>query len=80
MGILYAPDYVINAGGVINVADELNGYNRDRAMKKVAGVYDNVARVIKMSKERHIPTYRAADLVAEERISKIGELHKKFIP
>ncbi|HEY3316536.1 MAG TPA: Glu/Leu/Phe/Val dehydrogenase [Bacillota bacterium] len=78
--ILYAPDYVINAGGVINVADELHGYNRDRAMRKVAGVYDNVAKVIKMAKDRHIPTYKAADLVAEERISKIGELHKKFIP
>ncbi|MHB8757282.1 MAG: Glu/Leu/Phe/Val family dehydrogenase [Bacillota bacterium] len=80
LGILYAPDYVINAGGVINVADELQGYNRDRAMKKVATVYDNVAKVIRMSKERKIPTYKAADLVAEERINKIGELHKKFIP
>jgi len=79
-GILYAPDYVINAGGVINVADELQGYNRDRAMRKVATIYDNVARVIRMSKERKIPTYRAADLVAEERIQKVGELHKKFIP
>ena len=41
MGIVYAPDYVINAGGVINVADELYGYNRERAMKKVEHIYDN---------------------------------------
>ena len=40
-GIVYAPDYVINAGGVINVADELYGYNRERAMKRVETIYDS---------------------------------------
>ncbi len=71
-GILYAPDYVINAGGLINVADELEGYNRDRAFKKVASIYDNVARVISIAKRDGVPTYRAADRLAEERIARIG--------
>ena len=39
LGILYAPDYIINAGGIINVADELRGYDRERAMRKVEGIY-----------------------------------------
>ncbi len=42
MGIVYAPDYVINAGGVINVADELDGYNRERALKRVEGIYGTI--------------------------------------
>src|SRR5699024_12328410 len=44
MGIVYAPDFVINAGGVINVADEMVGYNQERAMKKVENIYDNLKR------------------------------------
>lgn len=79
MGILYAPDYVINAGGVINVADELEGYNYERALKKVDGVYDNVQRVIEMAKRDRIPTYQAADRVAEERIEKIGRVRSTFL-
>ncbi len=47
LGIIYVPDYVINAGGLINVADELLGYNRERAMKKVETIYDNVLKVLK---------------------------------
>jgi len=79
-GILYAPDYVINAGGLINVADELEGYDRDRAYKKVAGIYDNVARVIAISKRDEVPTYRAADLMAEERIRLIGKQKAFHLP
>lgn len=79
LGILYAPDYVINAGGVINVADELEGYNYERALKKVDGVYDNVVNVIEMAKRDHLPTYKAADRVAEERIEKIGRVRSTFL-
>ncbi|MBM7693236.1 leucine dehydrogenase [Peribacillus deserti] len=71
MGIVYAPDYVINAGGVINVADELYGYNRERAMKKVELIYNNIEKVIEIAKRDGIPTYRAADLMAEERIESV---------
>ncbi|MGG1573705.1 branched-chain amino acid dehydrogenase [Fictibacillus sp. NRS-1165] len=79
MGIVYAPDYVINAGGVINVADELNGYNHDRAMKKVETIYDNIAKVIEISKRDGIPTYLAADRLAEERIEIIRNSRSQFL-
>jgi leucine dehydrogenase len=79
LGILYAPDYVINAGGVINVADELEGYHYERALKKVEGIYDNVTKVINIAKRDHIPTYQAADRLAEERIGKIGRVRSTFL-
>ncbi|MGC8228424.1 branched-chain amino acid dehydrogenase [Pseudobacillus badius] len=78
-GIIYAPDYVINAGGVINVADELNGYNYERAMKKVELIYHNIERTFSISKRDHIPTYQAADRMAEERIQKMGKARNKFL-
>ncbi|HET7521743.1 MAG TPA: leucine dehydrogenase, partial [Bacillales bacterium] len=79
MGIAYAPDYVINAGGVINVADELQGYNRERAMKKVEGIYENVARVFEIARRDQIPTYAAADRLAEERIERIKNARTRFL-
>lgn len=79
MGIVYAPDYVINAGGVINVADELYGYNKERALKKVETIYNNVEKVIMISKRDHIPTYMAADRMAEERIEKIKNSRSQFL-
>jgi leucine dehydrogenase len=79
LGIIYAPDYVINAGGVINVADELYGYNRDRAMKKVEQVYDNIERVFEIAKRDSIPTYLAADRMAEERIEKLRNSRSQFL-
>jgi leucine dehydrogenase len=79
MGIVYAPDYVINAGGVINVADELNGYNRERAIKKVETIYDNIASVIEISKRDNIPTYLAADRLAEERIERMRNSRSQFL-
>lgn len=79
LGIVYAPDYVINAGGVINVADELYGYNRDRAMKKVEMIYDNIAKVIEISKRDGIPTYKAADRLAEERIERMRYSRSQFL-
>lgn len=79
-GILYAPDYVINAGGVINVFEELHGYNRERALNKASKIYDNIKKVIEISKRDNIPTYKAADIMAEERISRIGKLSSNYIP
>lgn len=79
MGIIYAPDYVINAGGVINVADELHGYNRDRAMKKVESIYDNIEKVFAIAKRDGIPTYKAADCMAEERIKKLLSSRSQFL-
>lgn len=70
-GILYAPDFVGNAGGLINVYNELTGYNRDRAMHMARGIHTNMIRVFQISHDESIPTYRAADRVAEERIRRI---------
>lgn len=80
-GIVYAPDYVINSGGVINVADELlpNGYNRERAMNKVETIYDSLSRVYEISNRDHIPTYAAADRMAEERMSSVRESTGQFL-
>lgn len=79
MGIIYAPDYVINAGGVINVADELYGYNRERAFKKIEQIYDNIKKVFEISKRDQIPSYVAADRMAEERINKISRSRSSFL-
>ncbi|WP_100331510.1 Leu/Phe/Val dehydrogenase [Bacillus xiapuensis] len=78
-GIIYAPDYVINAGGVINVADELHGYNRERAMRKVDQIYANIEKTLVISKRDGIPTYKAADRMAEERIAKMQKARRSFL-
>ncbi|GIM48315.1 leucine dehydrogenase [Collibacillus ludicampi] len=78
-GILYAPDYVINAGGVINVADELEGYNAERAQKKVENIYNIMLNVYEIAKRDGIPTYKAADRMAEERIEQMRRVRSSFI-
>ncbi len=79
MGLVYAPDYVINAGGLINVADELLGYNRERALKKVDTIYDNILKVFEIAKRDGIPTYVAADRLAEERIESVKRSRSTFL-
>ncbi len=79
LGIAYAPDYVINAGGVINVADELYGYNRERAMKRVDGIYDSIERIFAISKRDGVPTYVAANRLAEERIARVAKSRSQFL-
>lgn len=79
MGIVYAPDYVINSGGVINVADELVGYDRDRAMNRVGGIYDTISKIFEIAKRDNIPTYQAADRLAEERIASVAKSRSQFL-
>lgn len=79
LGIVYAPDYVINAGGVINVADELYGYNRERAMKRVETIYDSLTKIFDISKKENIPTFLAANRLAEERIARVAKSRKQFL-
>lgn len=79
MGIVYAPDYVINSGGVINVADELVGYDRERAMNRVGGIYDTIAKIFEIAKRDQIPTYQAADRLAEERIASVAKSRSQFL-
>ena len=74
LGILYAPDYVTNAGGLMNVFCELEGYSSDRAHDKTVQVYDNLMKVFAISKRDGIGTHTAADRLAEERIATIGKI------
>jgi leucine dehydrogenase len=74
LGILYAPDFVINAGGLINVEDELRGYSRDRAMQRVEAIYKQLQHIFTVAKERRISTARAAQDYAEERIRRISRI------
>jgi leucine dehydrogenase len=78
-GILYAPDYVINAGGLMNVYVELEGYSRERALSMTRGIYYNLRKVFAIAKAEQIPTNRAADRVAEDRIEKIGRVKRSHI-
>ena len=68
-GILYAPDYVINAGGIINVSFEEN-YNLDQALAKVDGIYETLIEVFEMSKTENLPTNEIADEIARRRIAR----------
>jgi len=78
--ILYAPDYVINSGGLINVANEIEGYNQERALKQAEGIYDIMLNVFAISKEQGIPVYRAADELALRRIADIGHVKTVYTP
>lgn len=74
-GILYAPDYVVNAGGIINVYYELEGYNRERAMSHAEKIYGTTASIFAMAKSEGIPTYVAANRLAEQRIEAIARIN-----
>lgn len=78
--IIYAPDYVINSGGVINVADELEGYDEKRVLNKVENIYHVLTAVFEKSKNENIPTYKAADKIAEERIQAMQKARGQFLP
>ncbi|MGH3256998.1 MAG: Glu/Leu/Phe/Val family dehydrogenase [Streptosporangiaceae bacterium] len=73
-GILYAPDYVVNAGGVIQVADELGGFNFTRAYAATEKIFDTTARVLQIADSEGVPPSVAADRLAERRISDVGRL------
>ena len=73
-GILYAPDYVANAGGVINVYSELAGWTRERSLRKADEIYDTLLGVYDLAREHGIPTYVAADRMAERRLKAVGSL------
>ena len=77
-GILYAPDYAVNAGGVMNVSLEIDGYNRERAMRLIRSIYHTLTRVFELSRREDIAPQRAADRMAEARIHAIGTLKMPF--
>ena len=67
-GVLYAPDYIVNAGGVINIAQEQGGYVRGVAEERIRGIHDTVLRVLDLADTDGITTAAAADRLAERRI------------
>jgi leucine dehydrogenase len=73
-GILYTPDYVANAGGVINVYSELAGWSSARAFRKADEIYETALTVFKIAKSDKVPTYVAADRLAEQRIRAVGSM------
>lgn len=74
-GILYAPDFVVNAGGIINVYYELEGYNRERAMTHAQKIYDTTFNLFQLAKKEGIPTYMAANRLGEQRIEAIARIN-----
>jgi leucine dehydrogenase len=69
-GLLYAPDYAANAGGVINgCCQEMLGWDASRTLAKIDAIYDTLLKIFQMSREEGIPTYQAADRLAEERLA-----------
>ncbi len=70
-GILYAPDYAINAGGLVNVAQEVKGYDAKVSREKTLTIYDTMMEIFDRSKKLGAPTHKVADMLVEEKLSKI---------
>lgn len=79
-GITYAPDYCVNAGGVIQVADELEGFDFDRAKARAAMIFDTTLSVLKRAETDGVPPSIAADRLAEQRMREIGRLRTVYVP
>ena len=73
-GIVYAPDYLVNAGGVIQVADELAGFSFDRAKSRAAQIFETTRKILALADEEGVPPAVAADRLAERRMSEVGRL------
>jgi leucine dehydrogenase len=78
-GILYAPDYVINAGGLINVYGELNGWSAERSKRKAGEIYDTLDQLFELAREEGLPTSEAADRLAERRIQQVGAIQHTWL-
>ena len=78
-GILYTPDYVVNAGGVIQVADEIEGFNFERAKLRATGIFTTTQRILKLADEEGVPPALAADRLAERRMSEVGRLRSIYL-
>jgi valine dehydrogenase (NAD+) len=73
-GVLYAPDYVVNAGGVIQVADEIEGFNFERAKLRATRIYDTTRQILRLADAEGVPPAVAADRLAERRMAEVGRL------
>lgn len=78
-GILFAPDYVINAGGLINVYGELHGWTPERARRKAGEIYHTLGQLFELAREQGIPTNVAADRLAERRIEEVAKIQRTWV-
>ena len=79
-GITYAPDYCVNSGGVIQVADELEGFVFDRAKMRATTIFDTTLGVLERAKSEGVPPSIAADRMAEQRMREVGRLRSVWLP
>jgi len=70
-GILYAPDYAINAGGLVNVAQEVKGYDAKLAREGTLKIYDTIMDICERSKRLNAPTYKVADMIVEQKLAAV---------
>lgn len=77
---IYAPDFIINGGGVINVYHEIIGYNKDNVMHEVGKIYDRILEVFKIAKEKKINNQLAAIIYAERRMETMKNVHASYLP
>ena len=73
-GIVYVPDYMVNAGGVIQVADEMDGFSFERAKARSAQIFDTTRKILALAATESVPPAVAADRLAERRMSEVGRL------
>jgi valine dehydrogenase (NAD+) len=78
-GVLYAPDYVVNAGGLVQVADEIEGFNFDRAKAHAAKIYDTTKQIFAIAAAEGVPPAVAADRFAERRMAEVGRLRGLYL-
>jgi valine dehydrogenase (NAD+) len=78
-GILYAPDYCVNAGGLIQVADELEGFSFERARQRAAQIFDTTRAVFRLAQADGVPPAVAADRLAEQRMATVGRLRGLWV-
>ena len=79
-GVLYAPDYVVNSGGVIQVADEYRGYVPERARTKATAIFETTRSIFAAAAEEGVPPAVAADRLAERRMAEVGRLRGILVP
>lgn len=79
-GIIYAPDYCVNAGGLIQVADELEGFSFARAKSRAARIFDTTLDVLERAASEGMPPSIAADQLAEQRMREVGRLRSMWLP
>ncbi|MCL9796162.1 Leu/Phe/Val dehydrogenase [Frankia sp. AgKG'84/4] len=79
-GVLYAPDFVVNAGGLIQVADEIEGYSPQRARARASQILDTTAEVFRLADDESVTPVEAAERLAERRMADVGRLRRLLLP